>query len=63
VQIVVTQMTQRQEIICLALMMAVIVIELVYIEDSDSDDSTATLDYNQTCIHLSRSADVDLYCH
>ena len=38
-------------------------IELVYIEDSDSDDSTATLDYNQTCIHISRSADVDLYCH
>ena len=31
-------------------MMAVIVIELVYIEDSDSDDSTATLDYNQICI-------------
>ena len=50
------------EIVGLALMMA-IVIELVYIEDSDSDESTATLDYNQTCIHISRSADVDLYCH
>jgi len=63
VQIVVTQMTQRHEIVGLALIMAVIVIELVYIEDSDSDDSTATLVYNQTRIHISRSADVDLYCH
>ena len=50
------------ELVGLALMMA-IVIELVYIEYSDSDESTATLDYYQTGIHISRSADVDLYCH
>ena len=62
-QIVVTQMTQRHEIVGLALIMAVIVIELVYIEDSDSDDSTATLVYNQTRIHISRSADAVSYTH
>ena len=47
------------------LMMAVIVTELVYIEDSDSDDSTATLAYNQTYILaiVQTALDVDLYHH
>jgi len=46
-------------------MMAVIVTELVYIEDSDSDDSTATLAYNQTHILaiVQTALDDDLYRH